>query len=189
MEHKVWSNVNHFTAAPEIKHDGHLVTVRRYFTPDEDAQNDTMASVRCLVDGEDFDAFTVELSDADVEDENAAIAAELSSIQPTRQTEHTFLVAFTIEDDEAPTREVAERYLHTILPKPSEHAYLQEWWVAEDDRHDGSDNDSAAFVPGSGLAQSRHLAERRAVESYLQTVESMGPDPELQRRIDEVRGQ
>ena len=64
--------------------------------------------------------------------------------------EHVFLVAVSVESDD---REQAEKYLHTVLPKPAGIAeegvphYVDSWWIAEDDRHDGSDNDSAIFVP------------------------------------------
>lgn len=62
-------------------------------------------------------------------------------------SEHVILVAFDIE---ALDRENAHLLLQLALKynmggvEP-----IQAWWVAEDDRHDGSDNDSAVFVnPG-----------------------------------------
>lgn len=62
-------------------------------------------------------------------------------------TEHTILVAFTLD---APDRRLAEAHLHSILPSPQGNPdALTSWWVAEDDRRDRSDNDSAVFVtPG-----------------------------------------
>lgn len=69
---------------------------------------------------------------------------------------HVFLVAVAIEGDM--TREQAETSLHHALPRPNAHypspagtlATVECWWVAEDDRRDGSDNDSAVFVtPGN----------------------------------------
>lgn len=62
-------------------------------------------------------------------------------------TEHVFLVAITVESDG--TREEAERRLHDALPDTNQphHHGVTEWWIAEDDRRDGSDNDSAVFVP------------------------------------------
>lgn len=64
--------------------------------------------------------------------------------------EHVFLTAVTVE---GPTREAAELHLHKILPQPiggvrdGESCFLESWWIAEDDRRDRSDNDSAIFVP------------------------------------------
>ena len=63
-------------------------------------------------------------------------------------TEHVFLIAFTVRGG---TRAEAEDYLHTRLPwvgrRGDESIEITSWWVAEDDRRDGSDNDSAVFVP------------------------------------------
>lgn len=64
--------------------------------------------------------------------------------------EHVILVAVSVV---AETRESAELYLHHRLPRPGDElpetggTYVESWWVAEDDRRDGSDNDSAVFVP------------------------------------------
>ena len=72
---------------------------------------------------------------------------------------HVFLVAVAIEGDL--TREEAEIALARTLPRPNidgawvgdardpKKAEVECWWIAEDDRRDGSDNDSAVFVtPG-----------------------------------------
>lgn len=65
-----------------------------------------------------------------------------------------FLVAFCVQG--IASREVAEAVLLTHLPRPDgcavnvedeNNGWLDCWWVAEDDRHDGSDCDSAVFVP------------------------------------------
>lgn len=53
-------------------------------------------------------------------------------------SEHVILVAVNIA---APTRQEAVSSLGSFL------SGVPEWWVAEDDRTDGSDNDSAVFVP------------------------------------------
>lgn len=74
------------------------------------------------------------------------------------QPEHTILVAFTVY---APTREDAQSRLMRLLPQPSRDGIgtLDSWWIAEDDRVDWSDNDSAVFVPlGSQLAAARSLS-------------------------------
>jgi hypothetical protein len=61
--------------------------------------------------------------------------------------EHVILVAFVVEADD---RETAHAWLLEALPRPSEETHVESWWVAEDDRTDGSDNDSAVFVkPGT----------------------------------------
>lgn len=59
---------------------------------------------------------------------------------------HTILVAFTVH---APTMEQAQARLMDRLPNPESdgHAVIDSWWIAEDERYDGSDNDSAVFVP------------------------------------------
>lgn len=72
--------------------------------------------------------------------------------------EHIILVAFDVA---ASDRETAERVLTDLLfgvreDKPTgNRPYVDSWWVAEDDRHDGSDNHSAVFVP----LGSQHQAE------------------------------
>jgi hypothetical protein len=64
--------------------------------------------------------------------------------------EHVFLVALQAKGR---TREEAQRVALAYLPNhpsPDRTPGLECWWVAEDDRVDGSDNDSAVFVnPGS----------------------------------------
>jgi hypothetical protein len=83
----------------------------------------------------------------------------------TRMTEHTpehvILVAVSVT---APTREIAEAHLHIALPRPTyipegTAAFVDSWWVAEDDRRDGSDNDSAVFVNPGRQAQAYALLE------------------------------
>lgn len=65
---------------------------------------------------------------------------------------HTFLVAISVGPE--PSREAAERSLHTMLPSPDDPrgdlgpgGWVDCWWIAEDVRHDRSDNDSAIFIP------------------------------------------
>ena len=69
---------------------------------------------------------------------------------------HVFLVAFDVR---ATSREEAETHLAKCLPVPGDvmdstvqvHKgkpitfWIAKWWVAEDDRRDGSDGDSAVF--------------------------------------------
>lgn len=78
--------------------------------------------------------------------------------------EHTFLVAFTVE---APNRRTAEIALSDALTRVplgqgpfKAHTYLDSWWMAEDDRHDRSDLDSAVFVTKGLQAQASRLLER-----------------------------
>lgn len=73
---------------------------------------------------------------------------------PDEQADATFLVGFDLEaaDDERMTREQWQRRLIDILrPLAGRHRYGIEfdlaWWIAENDRVDGSDRMSATFVP------------------------------------------
>lgn len=76
--------------------------------------------------------------------------------------EHTILVAFTVD---APDWEQANRQLMSALPHVEDlydgPSGITSWWVAEDVRFDGSDNDSASFVPGSGAANWPANSRRR----------------------------
>lgn len=64
-------------------------------------------------------------------------------------TEHVFLVAVSIVDAD---RDKAQGRLQSWLSRPGVTS-IAEWWIAEDDRTDGSDNDSAVFVkPGAQVA-------------------------------------
>lgn len=76
------------------------------------------------------------------------------------QNEHTFLVAFSVYGE---TREEAELALHGELlehPVSATDSPIESWWVAEDDRRDGSDRDSAVFVAKGGQANASRLMER-----------------------------
>lgn len=57
---------------------------------------------------------------------------------------HVMLVAFEVRGN---GWQEAQENLIDILPKPSTTAFLDCWWIAEDTRFDGSDCDSAVFVP------------------------------------------
>lgn len=63
----------------------------------------------------------------------------------TTEPVHTILVAFTVH---APTVELAQQRLMVRLPGGvPDLNHVDSWWIAEDERYDGSDNDSAVFVP------------------------------------------
>lgn len=72
--------------------------------------------------------------------------------------EHVILVAFQVAAD---SREDAHRHLGDALApllRSNDNTEVEAWWVAEDDRQDGSDNDSAVFVtPGNQQAASEWL--------------------------------
>lgn len=69
--------------------------------------------------------------------------------------EYTFHVAFNVI---APSRQEAEIALAGVLPTPNATTPTC-WWIAEDDRLDGSDNDSAVFVPKGSQADAGHYIE------------------------------
>lgn len=55
----------------------------------------------------------------------------------------TFLVAVAAETH----KDVQDFLKASTLGPRSDHDIIDCWWVAEDDREDGSDNDSAIFIP------------------------------------------
>lgn len=57
---------------------------------------------------------------------------------------HVILVAFEVEGTDWHD---AQMNLIDTLPKPSATHSVECWWIAEDERYDGSDCDSAVFVP------------------------------------------
>lgn len=59
---------------------------------------------------------------------------------------HTILVAFCVTGCDS--MEEAQRQLMRQLPSPDHPGVdgIECWWIAEDERHDGSDCDSAVFV-------------------------------------------
>lgn len=79
--------------------------------------------------------------------------------------EETFLVAVVVEVEDDVTRAEAEKALYAHLPVPGKNVWerplteawvqgkanprllgsVECWWIAEDDRQDGSDNDTAVF--------------------------------------------
>lgn len=78
--------------------------------------------------------------------------------------EHVILVAIVVATPDDGTREDAEQHLHSVMPRPQSSSLDQQtftvdsWWIAEDERYDGSDNDSAIFVsPGNQEVASRLL--------------------------------
>ena len=64
---------------------------------------------------------------------------------------HAFLVAFIVPiiqgEDGHLDRKNAEIMLREQLPDAGKDTGIDQWWVAEDERYDGSDCDSAVFVP------------------------------------------
>lgn len=60
---------------------------------------------------------------------------------------HVFLVAFEV-DVEGGDRDAAQDYLIGALAslRVGREDNIESWWVAEDDRRDGSDNASARFI-------------------------------------------
>lgn len=78
--------------------------------------------------------------------------------------EHTIIVAITVE---AESHKDAQERIMRSLPKPSDNTEgITAWWIAEDERFDGSDNDSAIFIPS---VFSQDDARRAVMESLLST--------------------
>lgn len=89
--------------------------------------------------------------------------------------EHVILVAVTVEADD---RATAETKLYDSLPDPglADRHGVTSWWIAEDDRRDGSDNDSAVFVHKGRqqagfyyLAQNGLVARHSAPSGYIRS--------------------
>lgn len=76
----------------------------------------------------------------------------------TGQFHDVLLVAFDVSGQ---NKRDVHRWLHAQMPKPSlsydprETAFLDSWWIANDDRFDGSDCDSAVFVTKGNQEQAR----------------------------------
>lgn len=103
------------------------------------------------------------------------------------------LVAFALDTDAQ--RETAERSLMNLLPRPGADlaagGQLECWWIAEDDRHDGSDNDSAVFVhPGAAEAAFRLLHAVGLTAAHNQpAVASLGSfEPPEADPLERLRG-
>lgn len=83
----------------------------------------------------------------------------------------TILVAFAVEG--ATVSERHERLVDALVEANfvhDTHLPIDSWWVASDHRTDGSDNDSAVFVPmgwahtvGTFITQVRELAVEQGV--------------------------
>ena len=84
--------------------------------------------------------------------------------------EHVFLAAFSVY---GVTRAQAELRLHAELqehPVSASDSPIECWWIAEDDRRDGSDTDSAVFVSkGFQARASRLLAHHSMVGHWSVT--------------------
>lgn len=69
--------------------------------------------------------------------------------------EHVVLVAFGVEAD---TMEEAQEHLMQFLiptlASNNPNSNVEEWWIAEDERYDRSDNEAAVFIP-LGITQLR----------------------------------
>lgn len=82
---------------------------------------------------------------------------------------YVILVAVEVSGSD---REHAHQRVQAAMPRPAEGSGIHSWWVAEDDRTDGSDSDSAVFVhkggqiEGSGLLYAEGLTARCNVVPY-----------------------
>lgn len=104
------------------------------------------------------------LSEARIERDNARKARRIQGYRgyhmDPKQTagfHDVLLVAFDLS---GPNAQATHEWLHENLPSPgtggdNDEINLDSWWVANDDRFDGSDADSAVFVPFGKQAQAR----------------------------------
>ena len=82
--------------------------------------------------------------------------------------EYPILLAVSVT---APDRETAEKWLHHKAPTPygdyaPDGTHVDSWWIAEDDRRDGSDCSSAVFIPGDHPASLTQQAAYRILEAH-----------------------
>lgn len=97
-----------------------------------------------------------------------------------KREEHVILVAVSVTiEDGGTSREQAEKALHVRLNTPgfrtpNSSTYVDSWWIAEDDRRDGSDCGSAVFIPGDGSDPDR-LTQRQA-SAVLNIADRMNRD-------------
>lgn len=62
--------------------------------------------------------------------------------------EYVVVVAFGVEADTMKdAQEALMEKLVPLLQSRDANSQITEWWIAEDERYDGSDLDSAVFVP------------------------------------------
>jgi hypothetical protein len=80
-------------------------------------------------------------------------------------SEHVVLVAFSVEAD---SMEAAQyRLMDKLTDVTRNNSAVTEWWVAEDERYDRSDNEAAVFVP-EGLNKVR---ARQLLEEYIRHID------------------
>ena len=73
--------------------------------------------------------------------------------EPVQEEEFVILVAVNVT---ARNKMLAHQKVHALMPNPDV-TDVESWWVAEDQRWDGSDNDSAVFVNVGAQKQASHL--------------------------------
>jgi hypothetical protein len=98
-------------------------------------------------------------------------------------SEHVFLVAVHLHDNTEVTRADAESKVMDLLARGMREAGEDgdvSWWVAEDDRTDGSDNDSAVFVK-------RHEQQRAFGVLVSHGLTGHWNNPRAQRQINEPK--
>lgn len=88
--------------------------------------------------------------------------------------EHVILVAFQMRDayeDRQEAEAALTAALQPVLTGHSQSGPAECWWVAEDDRHDGSDNDSAVFVHPGTQQLSASVLHRTGLTAHYNIVE------------------
>jgi hypothetical protein len=116
------------------------------------------------------------VTDVAVGDDPEADVADLARQYPQciyfevlpERHESVVLVAFQVEHfDRKTAQSVLLPKLQSVLKSRDNTSPVECWWVAEDVREDGSDNDSAVFVrPGAAHSAGLLLVEHGLTESY-----------------------
>jgi len=100
-------------------------------------------------------------------------------------SERVVLVAINLNVEGSAPDDVIEAALTRLLPRPGTSLYdqgpghfgqVESWWVAEDERHDGSDNDSAVFVTKGSQRSAFRLLHEAGLSGSWNNPDERRPD-------------
>jgi hypothetical protein len=93
--------------------------------------------------------------------------------------EHVFIVAIVVNGT---TRDATQDALIGLLAErmlgPSTDDVIDSWWIAEDDRRDGSNCESAVFVPGDFPSALTQEDARIVLEVQIELLHDEAIDPD-----------